>query len=171
MLEPGQKVAINYAGQLDNGYEFVNTWLSPDPVTVEIGSGGLLPAFERELATMERGERKRFVIPCASAYGARDPEAVVTVAKDGFPHADELPVGAYIEFDLPEGRARAKVVEVGGETVTFDLNHELAGYDLSFEVELLDDGKGTALDSELSATGCGCNKLRETLTGKRCDCC
>ena len=30
MLERGQKVAINYAGWLEDGTEFVNTWLVPD---------------------------------------------------------------------------------------------------------------------------------------------
>ena len=101
MLERGQKVAINYAGWLEDGTEFVNTWLVPDSVTITIGASELLPAIE-----------------------------------DG--------------------------------QVLFDTNHELAGHDLSFEVELVDDGTTTALEAEGSSTGCGCNRLRESL-GK-CDC-
>ena len=177
MLKAGQQVKINYAGQLEDGYEFVNTWLMPDPVTVEIGNSGLLPAFERELVTMTRGTRKKFKIPCALAYGAHDPSAVITIPAEGFPHADELPVGAYIEFDIPGGRARAKVLAADTETLTFDCNHELAGHDLTFEVELVDDGTVSVMDQEMGATGCNCDRLRKTLSGddeiyeSGCNCC
>ena len=53
MLQFGQKVEINYAGFLEDGTEFVNTWLSPDSVSVTIGQSGLLPAFEQALVDMQ----------------------------------------------------------------------------------------------------------------------
>lgn len=60
MLERGQKVAINYAGWLEDGTEFVNTWLVPDSPTITIGASGLLPAFEEQLLPMENGTRRTF---------------------------------------------------------------------------------------------------------------
>lgn len=168
MLEKGQTVEINYAGQLEDGYEFVNTWLMPDAVKVTIGASGLLPAIEQELITMTRGERRTIEIPCADAYGEYDPTSLIAVPTATFPHAEDLPVGAYIEFNMAGGRGRARVLEMNDETILFDCNHELAGHNLRFEVELVDDGTGKAMDQELDATGCGCNKLREALSD---DCC
>ena len=168
MLERGQTVAINSAGGLEDGTEFVNTWLVPDSVAITIGASGLLPAFEEQLLPMENGMRRTFSIPCEKAYGAYDPAGVISVAANTFPHASELPVGQYIEFSISGGKARAKVLAIEDGQVLFDTNHELAGHDLSFEVELVDDGTTTALEAEGSSTGCGCNRLRESL-GK-CDC-
>ena len=38
----------------------------------------------------------------------------------------------------PDGRVfQAKVAEVDESTITFDLNHEMAGKALNFEIELL----------------------------------
>ena len=38
MLRIGQRVEINYVGCLEDGTEFVNTWLMPDNVAVTLGS-------------------------------------------------------------------------------------------------------------------------------------
>ncbi len=169
MLAKGQRVEINYAGQLEGGTEFVNTWLMPDSVNVVIGSGGLLPAFEEQLLEMRRGERRNFVIPCEKAYGPYDPAGVISVAAEGFSHADKLPIGQFIEFGMADGRGRAKVLAVEDGQIIFDTNHELAGHDLRFEVELVDDGTSAALEVEKGSTGCGCNRLRESLGGCGCE--
>lgn len=165
MLEQGQKVLVNYAGQLEDGYEFVNTWLLHEPVHVTIGENDFLPKFQETLVSMRRGERKGVDIPAEQAYGAHDPALVVTVPASRFPDADKLPVGSYIGFQVSGGTARARVVEVSRESVTLDCNHELAGHDLHFDIELVDDGESSNLERELETTGCGCDKLRESLTG------
>lgn len=166
-MESGRRIEINYAGWLEGGAEFVNTWLAPDNVSVTLGANGLLPAFEAQLLTMARGERKTFSVPCCDAYGPYDPAGVVRVPTQSFPNARELPIGHYIVFDVGGTVARAKVVSVDDKEIVFDTNHELAGHDLRFEVELVDDGESTAIDQERDSTGCGCNRLRESLGG--CD--
>lgn len=165
MLKAGQKVLVHYAGQLENGYEFVNTWLVHEPVAVTVGDGALLPAFERALAELGRGERCTITVPAAEAYGEYDERAVVEVPTANFPHADELPVGSYIAFRVGQDTARAKVLGVSDGVVRVDCNHELAGHDLTFEIELVDDGTADAIDEELEAAGCGCDRLRESLVG------
>ena len=56
------------------------------------------------------------------------------------PAPEDLPVGQRIYLQGPGGQPiPALVVEVTDETVTFDLNHEMAGKDLNFEIALVAD--------------------------------
>ena len=89
-MEHGRRIEINYAGWLEDGAEFVNTWLSLDSVSVTVGAGGQLPAFEAQLLTMSGGERKTFTVPCEDACGPYDPQGVVSVPAKSFPNASEL---------------------------------------------------------------------------------
>lgn len=172
MIAAGQKVFINYAGSIENGNVFVNTWINGGPVEVEAGRGTFLPRFEEALAGMSRGERKTIVIPAAQAYGARDEENVVRVPLRDIPRGEDLPVGSFISLQTGRGPARVRVASIEGDDVVFDCNHELAGHDLTFEIELVRDGRETAVDSESgsSGCGCGCDKLKEQLMGEACAC-
>lgn len=165
MLVRGQKVSFNFAGQLEDGCEFANTWLLHEPAVAVIGDGSLLPVFEQALCTLSCGERCSITVPASDAYGEYDPTLVVTAPAANFANMEELPIGSYIEFSIAQGSARVRVLDVADGLVRLDCNHELAGHDLSFEIELVDDGKQQAIDQEGSTTGCGCNKLRESLVG------
>lgn len=54
------------------------------------------------------------------------------------PHAESLPVDNYIVVETPEESLRVKVLGFKDGYVYLDHNHELAGEDLYFEIELLD---------------------------------
>lgn len=54
------------------------------------------------------------------------------------PNAKDLPVGQTVYFNGPMGPFPAKVVSVDDEKCVFDMNHELAGKDLTFEIELVE---------------------------------
>jgi len=171
MLQDGQSVAFNFAGQLEDGYEFANTWLLHEPARAVIGDGSLLPAFEQALRNLSCGERCTVTVPAAQAYGAYDPNLILTVPAANFANAAELPIGSFIGFATELGTARAKVLEVADGLVRVDCNHELAGRDLTFEIELVDDGAMSAMEQENAASGCGCDKLRESLAGHEgCGC-
>ena len=65
--------------------------------------------------------------------------STTTIPTAQIPGADELPVGQRVYLQGPGGQPiPALVVEVTDETVTFDLNHEMAGKDLNFEITLVE---------------------------------
>ncbi|MGI6217677.1 MAG: FKBP-type peptidyl-prolyl cis-trans isomerase [Coriobacteriales bacterium] len=163
MLHQGQTVTVNYAGQLEDGYEFVNTWLLHEPAHFVIGHSGLLPLFEQALIALSPGQRTTVHIPKAQAYGEYDPANVIEVPRAQIPNASELPLGGYIWLSIGNSQVRVKVCSINEETVTIDCNSELAGHDLTFDIELVDDGTLTALDREDSTNGCSCDLLRESL--------
>lgn len=127
------------------------------PTEVVIGAGEFPGEFEDALVGLAPGEGKQFVIPKDRAFGERDPSLVVTLSRDeiaprnqgfeGFrvaegrqrPNVFNPRVGDVVEVKNPDGRIfPARVVSLTDETVTLDTNHPLAGWDLHFEVKLVE---------------------------------
>lgn len=172
MLEVGQKVQIQYAGSIENGNTFVNTWINGGPVEVTVGDKAFLPAFERALRNLSRGERISIVIPMQEAYGAYDEANVVRVPRETVSQVEKLSAGSSIVVQTALGQARVKVAAIDQETVTIDCNHELAGHDITFEIELVRDGSEGTVDGEKGPhqCGCGCDKLKEQLAHHSHEC-
>ena len=165
MPEYGEKVLINYTGMLDDGREFESNLRIGQPLEVKIGDGRLLPAVEKALCDMLPGDFKTVRLEPAQAYGEYDPDLVITLPADRLPNAENLPVDRYIEVKTPQGTARVKVVSVENGLVVLDLNHELAGQPITFNLELLSVLHSSAIDKELHPEGCacGCDRLKEQI--------
>lgn len=161
-----KRYSVHYVGTLEDGAEFANTWTGRAPIVVVPGSGEFLPAFEDAVCALGRGGKRVVTIPCAQAYGAYDPANVVTVPEGQVPNAEELPVGGFIEVGTPYGKARVRVLSREGGAVTLDCNHELAGHDLTFDIEVISDGTESIVERERLDSGgcsCGCDKLKHQL--------
>ena len=95
-----------------------------------------------------------FTLSPAEGYGEIDPQAVVDLPKnifeiDGQIQEGLLEVGRVIPMmNQMGGVIPGKVVEVGDDTVKMDFNHELAGAELHFFVEVV--GIREATDKELT---------------------
>lgn len=131
MLRDGDLIELHLQGTLDSGEVFDNT-RGRRPRMFVLGRGQLLPAFETAIKDMTPGETRRFRLSSEEAYGPRDPELVIDL-----PRA-EAPSGAKVGdgLQLTNGRP-ATIVRLDDDTVTIDANHQFAGLDLNFEVELL----------------------------------
>ena len=100
--------------------------------------GGLITGFEAALSGMEEGETKTVTISPQDGYGHREDDAIVDLEKTIFPDDFEFTSGMTVPLTGPEGRSLiATVTDIGEESVTADLNHPLAGKDLTFTIEVL----------------------------------
>ena len=134
----GSTVTFNYKGTLKDGTTFDSSYERNEPMTTKTGTGNLIAGFEDALTGMTVGETKTFTVESADAYGDPNPEAITTLDKSMFPEDFPFTEGMPIPLTGPGGQqVVAKLVEVKGDTVTADLNHPLAGEDLTFEVEVL----------------------------------
>ncbi len=167
-MNQGQNVIIHCAGTLEDGYVFMDTWAGNNPLSVTIGSGQLPPGVERQLMGLERGQRSVFTLSPAEAYGEYDPSLVFEVPASSIPNVHDLPLGGFITVQTDLGAARLKVLSVADGMVRFDQNHELAGRNITFEIELISDGTETAIDLERGAKGCSCGALRKSLSSEEC---
>jgi len=138
MVENGQKVKIHYTGTLDDGSQFDSS-AGRDPLEFEMGAGMVIPGFEKGVAGMEVGEKKTIHIPAAEAYGERREEMVMQFERSQLPEDLKPEVGMGLQMQGPQGQpVPVTVTAVDDEHITIDANHQLAGQNLNFELELVE---------------------------------
>lgn len=134
----GQKVNIHYVGTFDDGTEFDNSRNREEAMSLEVGTGQLIPGFEAALPGMKVGEVKNIKLEPVDAYGDVNPEAFETVPHSSFPKDFEFEVGAMVRGQNAMGREIiAKIDSVKDDAIVLNFNHPLAGKTLNFEIELL----------------------------------
>ena len=137
MSNSGKKVKTHYRGTLDDGTQFDSSYDRGEPIEFTCGAGQMIPGFDAAVVDMALGEKKSVHIPAKGAYGEYN-EAVQKIPANQVPNADQLPVGQTVYFNSPYGPMPAKVVSVTIDEVVLDMNHELAGKDLNFDIELVE---------------------------------
>lgn len=139
MSNEGKRVRAHYTGTFDDGTVFDSSISRGEPLEFVCMAGQMIPGFDNAVKDMEVGEVKKVHLPASEAYGERDEQLVQSVPTAQVPGAEDLPVGQTIYLQGPGGQPiPAQVVSVTEETVTFDLNHEMAGKDLNFEIKLVE---------------------------------
>ena len=139
MSNEGKKVKVHYTGTLDDGTKFDSSVDRGEPIEFTCAAGQMIPGFDAAVKDMEQGETKTVHIPAAEAYGERDEAMVQQVPVDQIPNGDQLPVGQTVYMRGPAGQSFPVFVEaIEDGIVTFDMNHELAGKDLNFEITLVE---------------------------------
>lgn len=134
----GSTVTLHYRGTDSDGEVFDDSRERGEPMVVEAGSGGLIAGFESALGGMGEGETKTVTIGADDAYGHREDEAIVDLEKTIFPEDFEFTAGMTVPLTGPGGRSfMATVTDITEEGITADLNHPLAGKDLTFTIEVL----------------------------------
>lgn len=128
----GDTVDVHYIGTLDDGEQFDSSYERGVPLTVTLGTGGVLPGFEDAVRGLGVGERVTVRIEPAEAYGERDESRVVEVPYA--PSQGDVAAGDIVTLNTGE---QAEVLEVRSETVVLDANHPLAGQALTFEIEVV----------------------------------
>lgn len=139
MSNEGKRVRAHYTGTFDDGIVFDSSVERGEPLEFVCMAGQMIPGFDAAVNEMEVGETKKVHLPASEAYGERDEALVQSVPTANVPGADELPVGQTVYLQGPGGQPLpALVVEVNDQYVVFDLNHEMAGKDLNFEITLVE---------------------------------
>ena len=78
-------------------------------------------------------------IPAAEAYGERDEGKVAKLEIRMLPGSENLQIGQRLQLASAQGVPMPCVVsDKDDEHVTLDMNHPLAGRDLTFEIELIE---------------------------------
>ena len=134
----GDTVKVHYTGTLSDNTEFDSSQ-GGEPLSFTIGQNMVIPGFENGVVGMKVGESKKVSIPADQAYGPYNNELVAAVPRSQVPPELDVSVGMILQVRSTEGGlARAIVRDVSENEITLDLNHPLAGQDLTFEIELVE---------------------------------
>lgn len=134
----GDQVRVHYTGKHTDGQVFDSS-VGGDTLQFTVGAGQLIAGFDHAVMGMQPGDTKTVLIPAVDAYGLYKNELVFTVERTSIPSHVTPEVGHRYQIRQQDGTAAVVVVMAVSETnVTLDGNHELAGKDLSFEIQLVE---------------------------------
>ena len=97
-----------------------------------------VPGFEMGLTGMAEGDKRTINVSPEDGFGVRDDKLIDKVNKGDLPDNVSLEVGKQLMLPHPDGDfIRGTIINIQKDSVTFDLNHPLAGRNLIFEVEVI----------------------------------
>ena len=135
----GKTCRTHYRGTFNDGTKFDSSYDRGEPLEFVCGAGQMIPGFDEAVADMEVGQTVQVHLTPEQAYGPADPEAVFTVPFEQLPGSEELTVGQRVVLQDMYGRPfQVLVTAKDDRTVTFDANHEMAGKELNFTIELVE---------------------------------
>lgn len=133
----GDQVTVHYIGTLDNGRIF-DQRDSDAPLSFTLGSGEVFTALEKQVVGMRVGEVKNIHLAAEQAFGPRREENLLRLPRVMFPADRELKISQKLNIELGGKEQRVmRVRQVDEEEVLLDGNHDLAGCDLTFALELV----------------------------------
>lgn len=146
-VDNGDFVRVNFTGKVKDTEEVFDTTYDEvaqevglfdenktyKPIPIVVGGNHLLPAIEEAIIGLEEGETKHVEVDADNAFGPRDPKMVQLVPMKEFKKQGMTPFpGMKIQSEGNTG----KILTVNGGRVKVDFNHELAGKDLVYDVEV-----------------------------------
>lgn len=135
----GKTCKVHYRGTLNDGTQFDASYDRGEPLEFICGVGQMIPGFDRAVANMEVGQVLSVHLKPEEAYGEADPQAVLTAEIAQLPGSENLTVGQKVFLLDKAGQPLpVTVVAKDEKTITLDANHELAGKELNFQIELLE---------------------------------
>ena len=135
----GKTCRTHYRGTFNDGTQFDSSYDRGEPLEFVCGAGMMIKGFDAAVADMDVGQVVDIHLTPAEAYEEVDPAAIFTVETARLPGAEELTVGQRVYLQDQYGRPIPVAVAAKDEkTITFDANHEMAGKELNFRIELVE---------------------------------
>lgn len=135
----GKTCRTHYRGTFNDGTQFDSSYDRGEPLEFICGAGQMIRGFDAAVADMEVGQVVDVHLMPEEAYGMPDPNAVFTVEIAQLPGSEKLEAGQQVYLSNQYGQPfPVKVVTKDETTITFDANHEMAGKELNFRIELVE---------------------------------
>ncbi|MBS3909830.1 MAG: FKBP-type peptidyl-prolyl cis-trans isomerase [Actinobacteria bacterium] len=130
---------VTFAYKLFHDETLMDETLDGKPMTYTQGEGSLIVGLEKEMDGLKRGDKRSITVTPEDAYGMHTEERIIRVPRKEIPKEADVHVGDKVPGKDPEGEMLVgTIVEINDEFVSIDFNHELAGKELRFEVEVIE---------------------------------
>lgn len=154
VIEARKMVKIHYTLKDKDGNQ-IDSSIGGEPLEYMHGLGMLIPGLERQLEGKSAGEKLHAEIQPAEGYGEYDEQLVQAVPRSQFDVTMPIEVGQSFQAETATGPFMVRVTKVTDDEITVDGNHELAGKELFFDVEIIDVREPTEEELEPFQGGCG----------------
>ena len=135
----GKRCKTHYRGTLNDGTVFDSSYERGEPLEFICGAGMMIPGYDEAVANMEVGQSIDIHLTPDQAYGYPNPRAIFTVEICQLPGSEALSIGENVVLYTTAGQPMSvKVTARDDSTITFDANHEMAGKELNFHIELVE---------------------------------
>ncbi len=135
-MNQGTKVKVHYTGTLNDGTVFDSSE-GKEPLEFTIGESQVIKGFEDGIKEMKLNEERTINIKPEDAYGESQEQLVMSIPREKFP--ENVEVNGKLVIKSPDGQSiPAFVKEVNKDSVVIDLNHPLAGKELTFKVKIVE---------------------------------
>jgi FKBP-type peptidyl-prolyl cis-trans isomerase 2/predicted Fe-Mo cluster-binding NifX family protein len=135
----GKTCRTHYTGTFNDGTKFDSSYDRGEPLEFVCGAGMMIRGFDQAVADMEVGQCVDVHLMPEEAYGMPDPNAIFTIEIAKLPGSEDLEAGQQVYLSNQFGQPfPVKVVAKEEKTITFDANHEMAGKELNFHIELVE---------------------------------
>lgn len=135
----GKTCRTHYKGTFNDGTQFDSSYDRGEPLEFICGAGQMIRGFDAAVADMEVGQVIDVHLMPEEAYGQADPNAIFTMEIAQLPGSEDLTVGQQVYLSNQYGQPfPVKVTAKEETTITFDANHEMAGKELNFTIELVE---------------------------------
>ena len=146
-IDNGDFVRVNFTGKIKETDDVFDTTYDEiaqeagifeenktyKPIPIVVGGNHLLPAIEEAIIGLEEGDKKTIEVESENAFGSRDPSLIQLVPMREFKKQGMTP---YPGMKIQSEGSTGKILTVNGGRVKVDFNHELAGRDLVYDVEV-----------------------------------
>jgi len=138
VAQNGDHIAVHYTGTLNDGTKFDSSYDRDEPLEFTVGAGQMIAGFDSAVKGMKVGDKKTVTLLPDEAYGEWDEDKIMKFDRSEFEEPLTYVVGDYIPLQSSSGYlVEFPIVEITDEYVAVDTNHELAGKELTFEIEVV----------------------------------
>lgn len=143
---PQRVIEFHYTLTNSTGQK-LDTSVGAEPLAFLEGAGQIIPGLETHLRTMKVGDKRKVLVAAKDAYGEVNPQDIMEVPLEKLP-TKKVKVGDKFRTGADHHAPIVRVSKVTATHATLDANHELAGQDLTFDVEItgLRDATAEELD-------------------------
>ena len=135
----GKICKVHYKGTFNDGTQFDSSYDRGEPLEFICGAGMMIKGFDAAVANMEAGEIIDIHLMPEEAYGMPDPDAIIEFEIAQLEGSEDLEVGQLVYLSNAMGQPiPVKVVAKDDKMITLDANHEMAGKELNFKIELVE---------------------------------
>ena len=134
----GKTVHVHYKGTFNDGTQFDSSYDRGEPLSFVSGTGMMIPGFDKAVVDMEPGDVVDIHLMPEDAYGMPNPDNVIALKIAELPGSENLTLGQRVFLRDDYGHSfPVRVTAMDSENITLDANHEMAGKELNFHIELI----------------------------------